>query len=253
MTELTIQDIAKFLINPLFPVFALLGLLLVKKKAGRKILAAIFLYLYLASTTLASHLFIHFWRVEDTLNPSLTYDAVVPLSGVADYKWYALGRKEILPVNCYYRFGSHIDRVIKAAELLMQGRARRLFFGEFNYTLFNEGELVRDFLLKQGINPEQIQLYGRVKNTRDEAVKCQQYAAEEGLQSLILVTSENHMRRAAALFKKQGLSPALVSVERAENEISPKDFVPGEKGLAATENMLYELVGYAGYFITGEL
>ena len=253
MTEITIQDIAKFLINPLLPVFALLGILIFKKTCSRKIIIFAFFYLYLASTTLVSHLFTLVWRVEDTLTPALTYDAAVPLTGVSDFAWYSLRKEEALSVNCYYRFGSHIDRAIKAAELLMQGRARKLLFGELIYKSFNEGELVKDFLLKQRLHPEQVLLYGEVKNTRDEAAKVQQYASEEGLHSLILVTSENHMRRAAALFKKQGLYPALVSVERQKSAITWKDFIPSKNGLGATEGMLYELAGYAGYFIAGSL
>ena len=96
-------------------------------------------------------------------------------------------------------------------------------------------------------------IYGEVKNTLEEVGKTRQYVEKTGLRKIILVTSESHMRRARAMFNKQDLYPDLLSVSRVNKEIRWNDFIPGKNGLAGTHGMLYEIVGYAGYFLMGKL
>ena len=65
------------------------------------------------------------------------------------------------------------------------------------------------------------------------------------------------MRRAAALFKKQGLSPDLYSVVKTPSVLVKlkklKNYVPSHTGLKSSMGYLYELVGYLGYFFKGDL
>lgn len=253
MDEITIQDIAKFLINPLLLPVLLLCIQVLRKKTGRTLTAAAFIFLYLASTSFTSHLFYSMWKVPDTVDVSKTYDAVIPLTGIAEYKWYAEDRYAFPSFTCYYRFGSHSERVLKAAELLRQERVPRLLFGEMIRKSFNEGLLIKEFLIQQGFPSDRIVLYGEVKNTLDEAVKIREYTQAHGWNKIILVTSASHMRRAAAMFRKQGMDPALLSVEQAGGTISWEDFIPDQKGIAGTESMLYELVAYIAYALMGKI
>ena len=65
------------------------------------------------------------------------------------------------------------------------------------------------------------------------------------------------MRRALDLFKKQGLAPDGYSVNRKRwdegNKKNWKLFIPSPKGAENTRRCLYELVGFIGYTITGNL
>jgi uncharacterized SAM-binding protein YcdF (DUF218 family) len=65
------------------------------------------------------------------------------------------------------------------------------------------------------------------------------------------------MRRAAALFRKQGLSPDLYSVVRTPSVLVKlkklKNYVPSPTGLKSSMGCLYEMVGYLGYFIKGDI
>ena len=253
MDTITVQDIAKFLINPLLPAVLLLCVQALRKKPGRKLAVAALLYLYFASTSFTANLFSRLWQVPDTVDVSRTYDAVIPLTGIAEYKWYAEDQLAFPSLSCYYRFGPHSERVLKAAELLSLQRAPRLLFGEMIRKSFNEGLLIRDFLMQQGFAAEQIVLYGEVKNTLDEAVSLRAFTKNRGWESVILVTSAGHMRRAAAMFRKQGMDPALLSVERGTDSLAWGDFIPGRNGMGATENMLYELVAYIAYAALGKL
>ncbi len=247
------QDIVKFFINPLLPAFLFLFILLLKKQPGRRHIVLLCLYLYAVSIPLGTKLVAGSWALDDTFNPDKTYDAVIVLTGMADASWYLQRKNDVFPLNCYYRFGNNVERIITAAELLQGGHAQKIFFGDLREQGFSEADLVVDFLEKQGIAPEQVVVYGEICNTYDEAVKFNQCVIKEGLQRFLLVTSQMHMRRAAAAFNKQNLYPDILSVSKGSETIGWHDFIPGKNGLSATQKLLYEIVGYVGYFITGKL
>ena len=246
-------DFAKFIINPLLFAFLIILVLLIKRNISKRLLLLLFLYLYIVTVPCSSKLFSKLWSIEDTISYDQTYDAVVTMTGIANSGWYINRADSHLPLKCYYSFGRNVERIIKAAELLKTGHAKKLLLGDLRNSSFSEAELVVDFLEKQGIGSDQIVVYGITKNTLDEAVKTSQYMAESGLRKLVLITSESHMRRAAAMFNKHGLRPALLSVSRKNKVASWKDFIPGTRGLSASGQILYEIVGYAGYFMRGAI
>jgi uncharacterized SAM-binding protein YcdF (DUF218 family) len=116
---------------------------------------------------------------------------------------------------------------------------------------------VKKFALQHGVPEEKFIIYGEgVKRTLDEARQLKTYAVKNSIRDILLVTSESHMRRAAALFKKQGLSPDLYSVVKTPSVLvlnKYKNYVPSHTGLKSSMGCLYELVGYLGYFFKGDL
>lgn len=247
------SDVVKFFINPLLPALAILLLVVFRKRHNRLLGLVVLLYLYGVSIPLSSKLIAIAWSVEDTFKAGLTYDAVIPLTGMASSGWYLKQQKASRPLACYYRFGAGIDRVIAAAEFLQNGHAELLLFGDLRTESFSEGLLVKEFLEKQGIAPHKIVIYGNVTNTLDEARLTRAYTEKNGLRSIVLVTSANHMRRTVALFQKQGLSVDSLSISKPARQFSRHDFVPGIKGLSGTAGLLYEIIGYGGYRLTGKL
>ena len=247
-------DIVKFLINPLLPAFVLLTAAIIKKRPARRLLTLLLLYLYAVCAPASSKLLGRAWSVHDTYSPAKTYDAVIALCGVADTAWYLQRQHSPIRLECYYRFGDNIERVLTALELIETGQARRLLFGDFRQESYSEAALVAEFLEKQGLPRERIVIYGETASTHDEAVKTRRYLQQHAdLKQLLLVTSASHMRRAAAAFSRQGLQPDLLSVERLSGTLTIKDFLPRKGGLAGMQKMLYELAGYAGYFVFGKL
>jgi uncharacterized SAM-binding protein YcdF (DUF218 family) len=68
------------------------------------------------------------------------------------------------------------------------------------------------------------------------------------------VTSAMHMRRAAAVFRKQGVSVCPVPVD--EKWIQPRlvdALVPQISALQKSTDALHEMVGYIWYLATGRL
>ena len=250
----TIQDIAKFLINPFIPLFVLLVIQLFRKKRGKRLLFVLFLYVYLISIPATSKFIIPFWLLEDTFDDSETYDAVVVLSGFSDSKWYLARENKPVLLKYYYRLNQNADRIITGAELLLTGHAGQLLIADpYYFNGFSEAQLVKKFLEVHDIPPEQIVVYGEVENTLEEAQKVKQYINQNRINKIVLVTSALHMRRAVALFNKQGLSPAYLSVLRPNTSLILQDFIPTTSGMRQFHGISYEVVGYVGYWMLSKI
>lgn len=247
----TIQDVAKFLINPLIPVFVILLIQLVREKKSKRLLIVLFLYTYLVTIPATSKVINSLWVVEDTFDYSETYDAVVVLSGISISSLSLSIEPPITQFEFYYLFNQSADRVIMGAKLVQAGHARQFLIGDPRFRGSSEAQFVKTFLELQGIPSEKIFVYGEVENTLEEAEKVKQYIDQHDIKKnkLALVTSASHMRRAVALFNKQGLYPAHLSVLRPNTNIGWPDFIPSESGLRGIKRMAYEIVGYVGYWM----
>jgi len=256
------------LINPLLYLFAGLLWLMIKLKGQRKLVFAITLYFYLVSIPITGILFWSVWKTEDTFKPEKLYDGVVVLTGGVDYNWYIeerVYRKLLFEPEQYFHFNRHSERIYSGIEFVKSGRAKIFLYGSWiprvfiqdRYESFNTSELVKKFALQHGVPEEKFIIYGEgVKRTLDEARQLKTYAVKNSIRDILLVTSESHMRRAAALFKKQGLSPDLYSVVKTPSVLvlnKFKNYVPSHTGLKSSMGCLYELVGYLGYFFKGDL
>lgn len=104
------------------------------------------------------------------------------------------------------------ERALLAAELYRNGRARRIILSNDN----RQGgwssaqqrnpffyEISRDELQRLGVPEEAIEVLMRpVTSTYDEALAFQIYARENGLRSIVIVTSGYHSRRALWTFNR---------------------------------------------------
>lgn len=254
----TAQDVGRFFLNPLFPVFFIGLVLLLKKERTRFGLLFLLLYLYGVSIPYTSQIVMARWSVPDTVDRHSRYDAAVVLGGMVDYKWYvkhaAENEEEIFKyVSDYQQLGQSSARILMGAAALKSGLADTLLLSNVSIKGVNETRILLDLLARQGIEPGKIAVHGKVYNTLAEAKSVKAYCESKGIKRILLITSANHMRRAAALFRKQGLTPDLLSVSRDNRPITRESFVPSGDGLEDTYGMLYELVGYTAYLIRGNL
>ena len=257
------------MINPLLVLFAGLLWLMIKLKEQKKLTISITLYLYLVSIPITGALFWSIWDKENTFKPEKMYDGVVVLTGGVDYNLYIterVNRKSLYDPEQYFRFNRHAERIYAGIEFVKSGQAKLFLYGKWipqifiqdRYESFKTSELVKKFALQNGVPEEKFIIYGQgVERTLDEAMQLKFFAEKNSIQDLLLVTSESHMRRAAALFRNQGLFPDLYSVLRTPSIqailTKLKNYVPSPKGLKSTMGCLYELVGYLGYFIMGDV
>ena len=254
----TAQDVARFLLNPLFPAFFIGLILLLKKQRTRFGLSLLLVYLYVASIPYTAQVIMPLWSMADTVNREKHYDAAVVLGGIVDYKWYVRhaeeNEKEIFRyISGYQQLGRSSARILMGVAAVKSGLADKLLLSKVSIKGVNETRILLDLLEKQGIDAGKIAVHGKVRHTLAEAKSVKAYCENNGIRSILLITSANHMRRAAAFFRKQGLNPDLLSVSRDNTPITWESFVPSGAGLDDTYGMFYEIVGYPAYLIQGKL
>jgi len=92
---------------------------------------------------------------------------------------------------------------------------------------------------------------GPVTDTHNESLEVARIARDHGWNRIILVTQSWHMRRAAALFERAGLTvirvPCGDSTYDTQNPSDPSD------RLTAFRDWLHETVGYGVYRMRGWL
>lgn len=248
-----IQNIAKFLINPLL--YVLLGMiwLIFTTKQRLKLTLLLAVYFYLISITFTGHLFYKVWKMDDTFNRNRIYDAVVVLAGVSDGDWH--NQREGLPYipQDFFAVTKSSDKIFAGIHLVKSNHAKILLIGEAVSDAYNEAKAVMKLASEMGLKENQIQIYGKVERTLNEVEGVIRYLTIHQMREVLLIATEIDMRRAVAMFKKQGLRPDFLSVDREKEKITWKSFVPRIGGITKTENCLYEFVAYLGYYFRGNL
>jgi uncharacterized SAM-binding protein YcdF (DUF218 family) len=121
----------------------------------------------------------------------------------------------------------------------------------------NRAERTSDFmraeLIQLGVPPERILLESTSRNTYEEAELIAPMLRSRGVQQLVLVTTDTHMRRAMGSFRAVGWNavPAIVPDSQA-----PKSWLgwllPSGRGLELSGEVTHELLGLAHYWWQGQ-
>lgn len=92
---------------------------------------------------------------------------------------------------------------------------------------------------------------GPVGNTYDEALAVAALLKEKGWKRVVLVSDPTHLRRAAATFKKAGVSVICSPCRNPEYDMT-RILDPGER-LKACRDLFHETIGYETYRLQGRL
>lgn len=175
-----------------------------------------------------------------------TADAIVLLGGGASPSRYEAEGVHLTVAG---------DRLVMAHELFRLGKAPVLLLGGNSNKLDGvvkfEGVIVRDLLTTWGTPPEAIIPLGSNEDTHDEALKVKALATERGWHRVLLVTSANHMRRASAVFRAQGLEvipvPCNFLTSLGTAPPPPGVSVPRYDGFLRVAIWLHEEIGWWTY------
>jgi uncharacterized SAM-binding protein YcdF (DUF218 family) len=115
--------------------------------------------------------------------------------------------------------------------------------------------VMRDFLLTQGVRPEDVIVEDASRSTYENAVQCARLLGEKGVHRVVLVTDAAHMRRAEGCFRKQGLDVVHCSCRyrATRRNIGPGDFLPEASAVVGVDEAAHEWLGLAWYWLTGKL
>ena len=169
-------------------------------------------------------------------------DAVVVLGGIA-----AGSEHEITGLD----FSARADRIMTGVELIRKEKSKVLVVGGGGYLQDgqwrSEADRLRpwmaDWELLGGAGVEDLGVCG---NTREEAVKFAKLVKERDWETVYLVTSANHMKRAEAVFLSAGVSvvPVMTIWDIRSGRWA---LIPSQSRMVGLRTWLYEKVGWAYY------
>lgn len=144
------------------------------------------------------------------------------------------------------------DRLIFAVAAYKAGKAPLILVtGGAPEGYDSEAAQIRDILVVMGVARDNIILETRNRVTLDNRRYIPETLRSIGADSILLVTSAFHMRRAMWVFEPLGFSvfpaPSDHQVLLARESISPWDFVPSVGALQRSTWAIHETLGYLYY------
>ena len=179
-------------------------------------------------------------------------DAAVLLTGITN-----VGKS---PHDRVY-LGPGADRVTSALWLYRAGRVRRIIVsggsGAVQAVARTEADDLTTLLRLAGVPNSAIIREEKSRNTRENALFTQKLvAARPELDTLILVTSAFHQRRAMGCFAKVGLHPIgfPAGYRSADRRLAPDAWlVPSPEAMANFSLLAHEVTGWLTYKVLGYL
>lgn len=169
-------------------------------------------------------------------------------------------RPEIRPADAVVVFGggvgesgeageSYQERVQQAVHLHQAGMAPQLVMISGNTWTFNEVDVMRALAKDLGVSSESILTEQRVSNTSDYIRQVGRIAKEEGWDTILLVTSPYHSRRALLTFRKQ--TPTLTVLPACSP--TSRYYARPEWGITTGQlkSLLHEALGIVFYWWRG--
>jgi len=180
------------------------------------------------------------------------------------------GTEPALPPRAAVEINSAGDRVLFAAELYRQDIVKHLLLtgGEISWQtggFSSPAEDMATILTSIGIPEEALWLETKSRNTYENALYSAEMLAENGIQTILLVTSAMHMPRAVALFEAQGFEviplpvdysvtdTVLVDDDSSAALVKVLNVIPNVSNLSLTTAALKEYIGMLVYQLRGWL
>jgi uncharacterized SAM-binding protein YcdF (DUF218 family) len=238
--------LSKILLLLLFPFLWIFVLLLIacitkKSRLRKRLLISSVVLLYLFSCPLLLNQFASAWDV--TAVPTLSakpYSCGIVLGGFTS-----------IDKNGNGYFNGSADRFIQSVKLLATHKISHLLNSGGNGGLipgkFREADWVKTQLKDFNFPDSSLLFENRSRNTLENAKFSKPILQQAHLQPpYLLITSAFHMRRAAMIFKKQGINiiPYPCNFMGGMGGISLDDLIPDAGTLGGWNMYLKEVVGY---------
>ena len=248
-----ISKLAAPLLYPLTHIFLLLLIALFfyrKPKLGRVCLGlALFLLMLFGTYPLPDMMMTYLETRYVTTETPPHVDAIVVLTGVVNLS---------LSTPEHIEFYDGVERILTGIELIKNGYSDKLLIAGGSGNPYDqtksEARILGRFAIELGIPKEKILLDPSSRNTYENAVNTKTIMEEQGISSIILVTSAAHLPRAMACFKKVGLHPIPYGVDYnspPDVHYHFYDIIPSVGALRKTSHTIHEYIGLLMYKISG--
>jgi uncharacterized SAM-binding protein YcdF (DUF218 family) len=140
-------------------------------------------------------------------------DVAVVLSGMVDTRCQECFQ------NNRIEFGSSVDRILSAVDMLKQGKVKHLLLSGGSGSLIDHGERAESSLLydwvhaSYGVDLDRMWVDASSRNTLENAQESARILRVHHAKKVVLITSAWHLTRAVAAFRKVGISPAVYGVD----------------------------------------
>jgi len=225
----------------LMALFALLLLLLSRKRASFWVITLSISWLYLCSTAFMANSLMAYLEQgypSKAMSTVPTKPAIVLLGGAM---------RGYTHMGTLPDLNQQADRLVHATALIKAGKAPLMIVsGGAAPGEPSEASQIRELLLLMGVSDRSLVMEELSRNTHDNAIYTAQLLKERGIQEVLLVTSAFHMRRSVALFEAQGIDvvPAPTDYQRMAGTVVLPSGVPGVANLSRTSIAIHEIVGY---------
>ena len=144
-------------------------------------------------------------------------------------------------------------RVLEAARVLPRaGGVPIVATGGHGSSRYSEAGLMAHQLEQLGVPAGHIIIEEKSANTRDHALFVPPLLKQHGIEQFVLVTSQQHIARALAVFRAAGANPVPSTPEMYVRDSDVLDmYLPSETGLQVSEGMIYDLMGWVYYKARG--
>jgi uncharacterized SAM-binding protein YcdF (DUF218 family) len=213
-----------------------------RRRTGLLLIAGALAWLSIWSLPMASE-GLRGW-LEDAAGPRAV-EALAPAQAIVVLGGSIRGPRP--PQRLYPDLGASADRLWHAARLHRGGKAPLLVLsgGTRHEGEVPEAEAMRQFLVELGVPAGAMALEPASVTTAENAAFSARLLRQRGIQQVLLVTSALHMRRASALFEREGIRviPAPTDHEVVDRPFRLRDVVPDAEALEGSGRAIKEIVG----------
>ena len=241
------SKLLSFLIKPTFWILALMiAGVLNNKKRKLFLFFSLLIFLFFSNDFIFNTL-VKAWEVPQISVTKFDkqYEAGILLGGFSDYDY----------IKNKHNFKKEADRLIYTLQLYNQGIIKNIFISGGNGNLFNnnykESETIKDFLIQNKIDSNDIIIENQSRNTKENAINSAKLLDKKN--EYILITSAIHMKRSILCFENEGLKIIPFSVDNSMSYSSNKIeyiLLPRSRVLENWEDLIHEIIGYYVYILT---
>ena len=241
------SKLLSFLIKPTFWILALMiAGTLNNKKRKLFLFFSLLIFLFFSNDFIFNKV-VKAWEVPQISVTKFDkqYEAGILLGGFSDYDY----------IKNKHNFKKEADRLIYTLQLYNQGIIKNIFISGGNGNLFNnnykESETIKDFLIQNKIDSNDIMIENQSRNTKENAINSAKLLDKKN--EYILITSAIHMKRSILCFENEGLKIIPFSVDNSMSYSSNKIeymLLPRSRVLENWEDLIHEIIGYYVYILT---
>ncbi len=190
------------------------------------------------------------WRFSPNVDVPSDAKAIVVLGGSFHPADWSRPNPELGPAS--------LDRCLHAAALWRSAPDRLVIVsgGHIGGPRSPTGAaIMRDFLVRQGVNPSLIVLEESSTTTYENAVETARILRERSIGRVVLVTDASHMLRSERSFRGHGVDvvPSPCGYLAIGYEFELTDLIPDAKSIGQVDTAWHEWIGLGVYWARGRL